>query len=768
MGATTLLVENTLYAIINVTCICTLLVLLIMGWQSVGKGNRFYMTRLLVCEMLFCAVDFLWVFVEGNVDTPREVNVLLNALYFTLSGLTSYEWWLYVEMMMETKYEKYHKKQKYLLSIPMIILALMSFSAFFGDFGIFYISADNVYHRGPCYFVQPLVAFSYLIYASIITGRRALREKVEARRKMYGAMSLFVFAPIVCFIIQFFMPGTPMICVGCTVGIVFVFSALTIQIKDNQASVIFTLTDDYEAIMLVDLSTERIIDYRNGFLTHEIEDMYGSVTYNFTERIMRYVENFVFEEDRSKIYRDFSVHHLIRELERKKEVTVDIRLITENGLEYFRMKAVADKDFEISRLCVIGCKNVDDLTRREIRHNLLLEEARAQADSANKAKSTFLFNMSHDIRTPLNAILGFTNLAEKKIETDPELVKDYLKKIDVSGQHLLRLINDILDMARLEAGKITIEEQPSTVHGCGQAIDAMVSPMAADRNIALTVDYKNIKHEYLYADRLHLEQIMLNVVGNAVKYTRPGGKVDVVVKETECKIPGFGNYVVTVEDTGIGMNPEFLKHIFNSFERERSATISGVEGAGLGMSITKRLVDMMGGSIDIESELGVGTKVTMRFKIKLRDEDSVKAETAEKVVDFSKPVFDLRDKRILLVEDNELNREIAKELLLEEGIIVDCAEDGLEAVDKIKLSDPGDYDLILMDIQMPRLDGYEATNVIRGLQHPQLSKIPIVAMTANAFEEDRKKAYEVGMDGFISKPIDPKLLVATITDIIKK
>lgn len=323
-------------------------------------------------------------------------------------------------------------------------------------------------------------------------------------------------------------------------------------------------------------------------------------------------------------------------------------------------------------------------------------------------------------------------------------------------------------MARLEAGKITIEEQPSTVHGCGQAIHAMVGPMAADRNIALTVDYKNIKHEYLYADRLHLDQIMINVVGNAVKYTRPGGKVDVVIKETECKMPGFGNYVVTVEDTGIGMNPEFLKHIFNSFERERSATISGVEGAGLGMSITKRLVDMMDGSIDIESELGVGTKVTMRFKIKLRDEESVKAETAEKVVDFSKPVFDLRDKRILLVEDNELNREIAKELLLEEGIIVDCAEDGLEAVDKIKLSDPGDYDLILMDIQMPRLDGYEATNVIRGLQHPQLSKIPIVAMTANAFEEDRKKAYEVGMDGFISKPIDPKLLVATITDIIKK
>ena len=286
MGGT-ILVETTLYAITNVTCICTLFVLLVMGWQSVGKGGRFHMTKLLVSEMLFCAVDFIWVFIEGNVDSPREVNILLNALYFTLSGLTSYEWWLYTNVMMDTTYEKYNKKKKYLTTIPFALLTLLSFSAFFTDYGIFYISADNVYHRGPLYFIQPLVAFGYLLYASVVTGRRASNEKVEARRKMYSAMSCFVLAPIVCFIVQYFVPGTPMICVGCTVGIVFVFSALTIQIKNNQSSVIFALTDDYEAIMLVDLSTERIIDYRNGFLTHEIEDMYGSVTYNFTERIMR-------------------------------------------------------------------------------------------------------------------------------------------------------------------------------------------------------------------------------------------------------------------------------------------------------------------------------------------------------------------------------------------------------------------------------------------------------------------------------------------------
>ncbi|MBQ2500025.1 MAG: response regulator, partial [Clostridia bacterium] len=283
----------------------------------------------------------------------------------------------------------------------------------------------------------------------------------------------------------------------------------------------------------------------------------------------------------------------------------------------------------------------------------------------------------------------------------------------------------------------------------------------------INVEYKDIVHEYLYADVLHSNQILLNIVTNSIKYTRPGGKVDIVFSEVPCKSSGYANYVATIEDNGIGMNPEFLKHIYESFEREHSTTESGIQGAGLGMSITKRLVDLLGGTIEIESELGVGTKTTLRFKTHIPEETGGQ-EDENGPVDYSKPVFDLRDKRILVVEDNELNREITRELLEECGVIIDEACDGEECLEKVKNADPGDYDLILMDIQMPKMDGYAATRAIRALDHIELAGIPIVALTANAFDEDKQKAYASGMDAFLSKPVNPENLVKTVSDIIKK
>lgn len=765
MGGTTLLIDGiVLYALVNGTCIAVLLVLMLLGWRNEGGMTKLKMTPLILAEIIFLFTDFMWAFIEGG-ESSHGLNVFLNAVYFSFSGITAYAWAQYSEKIIGTNYFNSLVK-KIVFAIPIIVLVVLSFSAFFTDKFIFYIDADNTYHRGNLYILQPIIGFLYIVFASIRSFFAAHNEKVVANKERDVALGSFALAPLSCFVIQYFVPGTPMIAIGCTVGIVYVFISILMKRDDNQKSVISSITYNYEDIMMVDLSDGIIIDFRRGYLSRSLDEVYGGYTDSFTERVMRFADTYVVDDDREEFYNALSIHHLRRELEANCQTYIDTRIVTDRGIEFYRTKVVANSNFSETQLCVLAFENVDEKTRYEMQRNLLLDEARSCAESANNAKSTFLFNMSHDIRTPMNAILGFTNLARKKVRTDPEITDDYLAKVERSSNHLLKLINDVLDMACIESGKVTIEEKDATVHGCGEAIITMMSPLAEQRNIDLSVDYKDIEHEYLFADILHLDQIMLNIVGNAIKYTNPGGKVAITVAEKPSMDIGYANYLITCADNGIGMSPDFLKHIFESFERERSATESGVEGAGLGMSITKRLVDMMNGSIEIESELGVGTTVTLRFKLRIRARDESLDGSLADADDVT--TFDLRDKRILVVEDNELNREIAKELLEEQGIIVDIACDGLEAVDKIKLSDPGDFDLVLMDIQMPKLNGYEATKLIRNLNHKQLQSIPIVAMTANAFDEDKKKALDAGMDGFIAKPVDPTKLIATIAEFTKK
>ncbi len=765
LAGTTLLIDGiALYALVNATCIAVLFVLMVLGWRSEGGMIKFRMTPLILAEITFLFTDFLWAFIEGDASS-HNLNIFLNAMYFSFSGITAYTWSRYSERIMGTHFYNTRIK-KVVFAIPIMVLVLLSFAAFFSDNFIFYIDANNTYHRGALYFLQPAIGLFYIVFASARSFLVAHNEKVVASKERDVALGLFALAPISCFVIQYFLPGTPMIAIGCTIGIVYVYISILMKRNDIQKAVISSITYNYEDIMMVDLAEGKVIDFRRGYLSRSLDDEYGGFTDSFTERVMRLAETYVVDEDREDFYNALSIHHLKRELDANCQTYIDARIVTDRGVEFYRTKVVANTDFYETQLCVLAFQNVDEKTRYEMQRNLLLDEARARAESANNAKSTFLFNMSHDIRTPMNAILGFTNLARKKVRTDPETTDDYLSKVELSSNHLLKLINDVLDMARIESGKVTIEEKDATIHGCGDAILTMTSSLAEQRNIALSVDYKDIEHEYIFADILHLDQVTLNIVGNAIKYTNPGGKVEIVVSEKPSRDIGYANYVITCADNGIGMSPDFLKHIFESFERERSATESGVEGAGLGMSITKRLVDMMGGSIEIESELGVGTTVTLRFKLRIRAEDESIDGPLVDVNDVAS--FDLRDKRILVVEDNELNREIAKELLEEQGVIVDMACDGLEAVDKIKLSDPGDFDLILMDIQMPKLDGYEATKLIRNIEHKQLRSIPIVAMTANAFDEDKKKALDAGMDGFIAKPVDPVKLVTTVSEFTKK
>ena len=388
-------------------------------------------------------------------------------------------------------------------------------------------------------------------------------------------------------------------------------------------------------------------------------------------------------------------------------------------------------------------------------HQALLTETTEKAEAANKAKSNFLFNMSHDIRTPMNAILGFNRLAESNIN-NPERLKDYLKKISDAGEHLLSIINDVLDMARIESGKIELDAVNTNCETRLFTIIEMLKTLADDKGIEFITRVENVKHTNLILDSLRMEQVLVNVISNAIKYTPKGGKVEYIIEETEPLETGKARFRHTVKDTGIGMSEEFIKTIFDSFSREKNSTLSGVQGTGLGMAIVKRIINLMGGTIEVSSTLGKGTTVVIEVEFLIVKNDSDDTEqTADDDLDFT-------GMKLLLVEDNDLNREIARESLMEFGVSVDEANDGTVAVSKLENALPGDYDLILMDIQMPIMDGYKATHAIRRLPDKAVAAIPIVAMTANVFDEDKKKARDSGMDGHLGKPIEMNELLKVL------
>ena len=391
------------------------------------------------------------------------------------------------------------------------------------------------------------------------------------------------------------------------------------------------------------------------------------------------------------------------------------------------------------------------------------EDALKVAESASKAKSTFLSNMSHDIRTPMNAIIGFATLALDDIR-DGKKVQDYLSKILSSSKHLLGLINDILDMSRIESGKVVLEEQETDLVTTLQELQSIMEGQAKERKLKLYVDYSNLRDRHVYCDKTRLNQVMFNLLANAVKFTSEGGSIWLTMSQLEptCEVEDRAIYEIRVKDTGIGMDKAFIKHIFEPFERERTSTVSKIQGTGLGMAITKNIVDMMGGTIEVESQKGVGTEFIIRLELRLQAEARVANEERAKQHGHAEGVAEFAGKRLLLAEDNELNREIACMLLSKYGFVIDTAENGQEAVDLVAASAPDYYDLVLMDIQMPVMDGHEATRRIRNLKDKELAKVPVVAMTANAFDEDRKAAKECGMNGFISKPINMQEVVQAL------
>lgn len=481
----------------------------------------------------------------------------------------------------------------------------------------------------------------------------------------------------------------------------------------------------------------------------------------------KFICNHVYEEDQGKMRKAGSPEFLRQTLSAENPVyDIDFRRVYPDSLQWIRSRfSIAEIRDGVVTKVVFANMNIHEQKTQEIEEDRqkkdALYSAYEAANKANEAKSRFLAQMSHDIRTPMNAIMGMAAIADSHIE-DAKKVKECLREISVSSHHLLELINEILDMSKIERGKMELAVEPFSLTDVMMSVSSILCSEAAGRKHHMNIEYEGITHDHLIGDAGKIKQMLLNLGTNAVKYTPSGGTVNVKVVELSEKMPGQGCYVFTVEDNGIGMDPEFLEHVFVPFARADDARVRHIQGTGLGMSIAWNIVSAMGGDIQVESQKGVGTRFTVTLHLEIAPEDN-KICTEEGDQESLDAWAFPKGTRILIAEDNKLNMEIARTILEEEGILVDGAENGKEVLEKFLHSEPFTYQAILMDLQMPVMDGVSATREIRGSSHPQAKRIPIIALTANAFAEDIAKSLAAGMNDHVSKPIDYEHLLKVVS-----
>lgn len=526
----------------------------------------------------------------------------------------------------------------------------------------------------------------------------------------------------------------------------------------RRLEVIEGLSVNYESILYVNLETDELLPYRMSSRT-EILFQNATSSHKFSHFTSDYIKAWVHPKDRTLVAKVTTPEYIRAKLSESKTYYLNYRVINNDEIQYLQLRVVNVGNTRNISQVVIGYRRVDDEIQYEMKQQKMLEEALNQAKLANSTKDTFLSNMSHDMRTPLNAIFGYTALSKKHLDNSA-LLDSYLDKINIAGRQLLDMIEQILEISWMESKETQLTETECNLSDLIQEVKMTILPQAEYKNISIQVDTEGLIHRDIHCDQVKLSQIFLNLVNNAIKYTENDGKIDIIAAEKE-KLPnGYIVYQFMVKDTGIGISKEFLKRIFEPFQRERNTTFSGVYGTGLGLTIVKNIVEMMNGTITADSTPGRGSTFTVTLSLRAQNNPPAAADNTDVVRSLSK------NHKVLLVDDNEINLEIETELLKELGFLVETANDGNIAVEKVSASSPGEYSFILMDIQMPVMDGRKAAEAIRRLNDPVLSCIPIIALSANAFESDKRLSTESGMNAHLTKPIDVPVLLETISRIV--
>lgn len=523
------------------------------------------------------------------------------------------------------------------------------------------------------------------------------------------------------------------------------------------------LSIDYESIFYADLDADSLTPYR---MSYRVDPPVKSECplAEFEKIHDRFIQNWVHAEDRGLLEKSVRPDVLRRKLAEEKSFYVNYRIVENGRVKYQQLRVVdVGKESRGSQI-VLGYRNVDQEMIREMERKKVLEGALKKAEAAIEAKNAFLSNMSHDIRTPMNAIIGFTALAKKYIH-DAEKADEYLNQIEISNNQLLLILMDVLELTKLEAGGGHVAEEPCCLSDLVEKVRGDLQETAEKKEISFLVDLSGMMHDDVLSDGTKIGDVLMRLADNAIKYTNPGGRVTVSVTEKENIMTDYALYQFVVEDNGIGISEEFMGHIFEPFEREKNTTLGGVLGSGLGLVIAKNIVDAMGGSIEVESACGRGSRFTVSLSL---HRQNARGRTGMSSDGQKAPKEPPVTQKILLVEDNEINQEIETELLESDGFVVDTAENGQVAVDMIRQSRPGTYGLILMDIQMPVMDGYQAARAIRQLEDSRLAEVPIIALSANALEEDKKRAMESGMDAHMAKPLNTQLLEKMVREILRQ